>query len=209
MSDPLASPPIPAWVCDRLGERIGLEPARRERRLAAARARELANQILTAEHPDRAEVIQELGRMGAVAADVVPMLAAGVSDVGQDLEVRYGALIALGLLGRVALASSETLETVTTNREEQLFLRIKALEVLVGMSGEVESTVRILADRLTDAREPTLLRMRAGEIMSAIKHGDCDPLPAFDGIEANAVPALRELVDRLRRGQQQKAVKRV
>jgi hypothetical protein len=208
-SDPLASPPIPAWVCDRLGERIGLEPARREGRLAAARARELASQVLTAEHPERAEVIQELAKMGAAAAGVVPMLSAALSDAGEDLEVRYGALIALGLLGRVSLAAWATLEAVSASHEEQLFLRIKALEVLAGLRDEEESTLRILVDRLRDAREPVQLRIRAGELILNMKHAEREVAVMMSGMEEGAERALDELMERLRGGRQKEVVNRV
>jgi hypothetical protein len=195
---PSAASPIPEWVCQELAQRLGINPSRREARRQAACARDLVQQILTPENPERSRALEQLAAMGSAAAPAVTALESVVRDQDQDLDVRFGALTALGLLGSVALPARPTLEAAVRDRGEQLFIRLKALEFLAAMGHERPDTIAILVERLADPAEAELLRLRAGNILAALGSHREVIQSALEPLDVSSFPpAVRELVRKL------------
>jgi sorbitol-specific phosphotransferase system component IIA len=192
------SSPIPEWVCQELAQRLGINPSRREARRQAVCARDLVQQILTPENPERSRALEQLAAMGPAAAPALTSLESVVRDQDQDLDVRFGALTALGLLGSVALPARATLDAAVRDRGEQLFIRLKALEFLAAMGPERPDTIAILVDRLADPVEAELLRLRAGNILAALASHREAIQSALEPLDVSSFPpAVRELVRKL------------
>ena len=164
----------------------------------AARARDLAAQVLLPDNPDRAHAIETLAGLGPDAAPAVPALAQALLDTGHDVDGRCGALKVLGRLKDAARAAHPALLNTLNDRADYLFLRMACLELLAAMSPD-SRTSRALLERLADPEETALLRLRAGHALAGLPAPLEDYLPELASLADASNPSpVREIADKLR-----------
>jgi hypothetical protein len=160
-SDPFAPVPIPDGfhaILEREITRAGPDGGG-----AHPRARQLVRFLLAPENSDRTRAIKALAALGPDAGPVISQLLDELGDANQDLEIRHAVLAALTLLGRDAADAKAALSRVLLDRQEHLFLRVKAIDTLASIAPEDPATAKLLVDRAGDPAEIGLLRTKAGE----------------------------------------------
>lgn len=154
--------------------------------------------ILAAENPDRSVALDRLAALGDEAVAAVPALETALRDFNLDLDVRFGALTALGLLGGAARAARGTLQTTAGDTTEPSFVRLKALEHLAAVDPDNASTVRFLLERLADAGELELVRLKAGQILGTLGGIPAELQPALVRLDPGRVsPPLERVIREL------------
>jgi hypothetical protein len=166
LSDPLAPPPMPAWVSDEIETRLGREPARRESWRRQLGLHHLLREILAPENPERSKAIDGLAQMGADAAPAIPTLLRAFRNRQTDIEVRHAVFTVLGLLGSAARSAAPACLATIQDRTEHLFLRVKACDLLAALGVEDEATAKALTERSRDPEENELIRLKVGQLLA-------------------------------------------
>ncbi|MCL4179108.1 MAG: hypothetical protein KJ072_15370 [Verrucomicrobia bacterium] len=161
LSDPFAPVPIPDWLHAALEQRL-TAPGQGPFHLNP-RVRQLTRLVLAPENPERTRAIDALAALGPRVEPVMPALLSAFRNANEDLEVRYAVLALLSRLERHAAPATAELRSAILNRKEHLFLRIRAIDVLLRAGPDDPATLQILADRAQDPAEAGVLRTKAAE----------------------------------------------
>ena len=166
LSDPFAPVPFPDWLHAALEHRL-TAPGQGPFHLNP-RVRQLTRLVLAPENPERTRAINALAALGPGVEPAMPPLLNAFRNANEDLEVRYAVLALLSRLERHAAPATADLRSTILNRQEHLFLRIRAIDVLLLAGPHDPATAQILADRAHDEAEAAVLRKHAAEAVATL-----------------------------------------
>lgn len=185
LSDPFAPIPIPDWLYRAIEQK--LDAPGDDRLRPSPRLRQLLRLVLAPENSERTTAIESMAALGPGVGPAIPTLLSAFQKSGEDLEIRHAVLALFLLLGRHAASAAPGLRHAIQDRKEHLFLRIKAIDVLVAAAPDDPASVQLLVDKAGDPAESGLLRDRAAQAVTKLKRADGGPAPASaPGSEARA-----------------------
>jgi HEAT repeat protein len=99
----------------------------------------------------------------------LPRLLETFRNPREDLEVRYSAIEALGVMGDAAQSIIPSLVEAVQDPKEHLFFRIKTLSVLVELGRGRPEVVAALGEVLRNADEPPFFRVKTVQALAEMK----------------------------------------
>ncbi len=172
---------LPDLVSQELTRRLGDTRGQQQMR-HQSRVQSLLKSLLLPDPGERDALIRQLVELGPEGAAAVGPLAATLRNQREDMEVRQSALVALAALGTLAQPAVSALLELAEDKQEQSFVRLKALEIVLAIEPRLTDVSPRFAAWFADPAEPGFFRMKLAELLNGLPEWSAEATAILESI---------------------------